>query len=231
MQRRPGGSPSHNHTELRQALAGAEKLLLFGSSQTIRTEALFHAGQLRQGLADLKRYDRREAAAAAVYQNKALQDARDADGTRHKATSRQAAALQAAAKAALSRQQVTRHQHQTAPTARRAGIPNTQTFTVVHPDWDSQPWREPGVTWRPSATTSRSKPPRNNTTSAGEYVAYDYDKDLAKTRSLRVDDLKAFLRQEKRWQAGLQQLLVEQSGAAAVAREVLPGFDACRGVS
>lgn len=51
-------------------------------------QALFHASQLRQGLADLKRYDRREAAAGAVYQYKALQDTRDADGIRHKASER-----------------------------------------------------------------------------------------------------------------------------------------------
>lgn len=35
-------------------------------------------------MADLKRYDRREAAAGAIYQYRALQDPRDANGIRQK---------------------------------------------------------------------------------------------------------------------------------------------------
>lgn len=143
--------------------------------------------------------------------------------------SKQAAAFQVAAKAALSRQPAAR-KHQTTLPSRRSGVPDNQIFTIVHPDWDSQPWTEPGITWRPSAATSRSKPPRDNITSAGDYVAYDYHKELAKVRSMRVDDLKAFLRQEKRWQAELQQLSLAALSSPSGVGEVLPSFEACRGL-
>ncbi|EFJ52503.1 hypothetical protein VOLCADRAFT_115981 [Volvox carteri f. nagariensis] len=189
-----------DEAELEEALREAERVVVFGGTQRHRSEALFYSHQLRTALADLRMLRRKARKAEAVHRHGLRLDTRDEAGV-HRII-----------------REGRREEFPSPTTLRRLTQPDSfytdpprrapRWLDHIHPKKPDPARAIDPVAWRPPS--ARPPPPHHTPglQSAGDWMEYRYDWDLARIRSMKVEDYRSVLRRERAFRSAWAEMQV-----------------------